>query len=351
MAGGKIILSSATPKGWTARVPRTATSVEHPGTAVQWDGESYEVVAAEPAHGGGVRYLLSPWRDEEVMRFVDTYDAETEALRLADFARARRQRKQSLLTRWSGILLGNLPARVQNHLGDELGVSPARMTSLSALPSLLLLGFCVWRASGIALGVRQSGVPIWLWLVAYAWLTESFIRFQVAMTQSRGMGSLAGTILYSMLFLIAPKRWGLVPPTGGRGNETFMLPASQEQAFRDSVAMREPLLTLLVRSDQLRLAESCGFDYRRNARAVTLVLLSGSALGVISMWKRAMAGESVSATVSFVLAAVLAADQVRRLIVLRHGPAGSILAPLIRPFMRDLLVRKECPPGPEGGVQ
>lgn len=342
VTGGKIILFSRISKGWVPRVPRTNTSAEHPGTAVQWEDGCFEVVAAEPMQDGGVRYLLEPWREEHAMRQVDRYDAETEAARAADFARVVRQRKQGLLVRLSAILLGNLPAPVQNHFGSELGISPPRMTILSTLPAVALFSYCVWRASGVTLGLAKPGVPIWLWIVTFFWMIESYIRFQVAMAQARPMGSLAGSILYSLLWAMGGPRLGLIspfPPPDQRLRSASVLEPSDEVRFQDSLTMREPLLTLLSADDQRRLEKNCGFDHRRHAMGVALLLFAGSLAGVISLWNRVMSGTTVSETVSFALAAAIVVDQTRRLVALRSGPSGSILAPLIRPFARDLLER------------
>jgi len=46
--------------------------VSLPGTAVQWDGEFFEVVEAEEPEGRPARYVLEPWDDRNVLRsFVD----------------------------------------------------------------------------------------------------------------------------------------------------------------------------------------------------------------------------------------------------------------------------------------
>src|SRR5947207_171832 len=76
--GERIVLSSRLPKGWTARVERTLTSAEFPGTAVLWDEQSFEVIGAE-ALPQGVRYTLEPWREHHAMRFTARYDAAAEA--------------------------------------------------------------------------------------------------------------------------------------------------------------------------------------------------------------------------------------------------------------------------------
>ena len=67
-AGGKVILQSSYSKGWTARTTKTASRGEHPGTAVQWGEETFEVISADVLPAGGVRYVLAPWPDNEAIR-------------------------------------------------------------------------------------------------------------------------------------------------------------------------------------------------------------------------------------------------------------------------------------------
>ena len=71
-AGDKVILHSAIAKGWTPRVAKTLTSAEHPGTAVLWEEQFYEVIEATPQQSGGVRYVLASWRDDQTIRVFET---------------------------------------------------------------------------------------------------------------------------------------------------------------------------------------------------------------------------------------------------------------------------------------
>ena len=183
-SGGRVILHSRLSKGWTPRTPKSATHSEFPGTAILWDDQYYEVIAAEPLPAGGVRYVLGPWKDENAMRVSEAYDDASEARLLEDYQKAMRQQKHSLAARWSGILLGHLPAPVQNHLGNELGVSPARMTLLSIVPSIALLATCVWLTVGAKMKSVPSPVPIALWVFALFMLFDSGVRFLLAMTQN-----------------------------------------------------------------------------------------------------------------------------------------------------------------------
>src|ERR1700686_1967980 len=90
--GERIVLSSRAPKGWTARVEKTLTSAEFPGTAVLWEERYFEVLRAEP-DAGGVRYILEPWRDRHAMRVTDRYDEESETLRIEELRKAHQREK------------------------------------------------------------------------------------------------------------------------------------------------------------------------------------------------------------------------------------------------------------------
>jgi hypothetical protein len=337
-AGGKVILHSAISKGWVPRRARTNVHAEYPGTAVLWDEQYFEVVSAELLPRGGIRYVLELWRDDHVIRVFDSYDEATEARRLDDFRAAAAQRKKSVGARFAGVIFGHFPAHVQEHLQNELGVMPARMTILSCIPSVLLLGACAYLTASATLAEVPSPVPVWLMFIAGPLVSESGIRFLVAMQQNRGMGSLLGTLAYVLLWYFTPmgRTWPS-PFKPGRGYETFTLPPPADVELRDKLELRGAWLTLLTPAEQHGLAERYGFDYRKHAFGLTWLILICSALGVASSIVKVMDSGSVVALSSLVVAGVLAIEQVLRLTTLRHRPAGSFLGVLVRPFMRDLL--------------
>jgi len=339
-AGGKIILHSSISKGWTPRRAKTNVHAEFPGTAVLWDEEYFEVVTAEVMQLGGVRYVLEPWRDEHTIRQLDHYDDATEARRIDDFRRAKTQQKRSTGARFAGLILGHAPAPVQKHLENELGVSPAAMTLISCIPSVIALGICAWLTADARLTMQPPPVPFPLWLLLGGLMIETGIRFNVAMSQGRGMGTFFGLIGYAILWLLAPNRARWPKPfEEEKGHKTFTLAPPDDVALRDSLELRGPWLTLLSRAEQLGLAERYGFDYRRHAFGLTWIILGASTLGAVSSFMKLRDGGSLSALVSLVAAAALALEQLLRLPALRRGPAGSFLAVLVRPFMRGFLER------------
>jgi hypothetical protein len=334
--GERVILLSAIPKGWKARIARTTTSVEHPGTTVLWDEQYFEVIEAAPADGERVRYVLAPWREEHTIRTFEPYDEEWEARRRADYALAKKQQRASTVSRWSGMFLGHLPEPVQNHLQNELGVFPARMTILSVIPPFVLFGLAVFVSVDAYIKSVPSPVPQPLLILAALWFLESLIRFQIAMSQQRGVGSLEGTLLYLLFRALSPNRDKWPSLYQSRGYATFTLPPPDGVALRDALEMKGPLLTLLSRREQEQLATRHGFDYRRHAFAVTWVILVFSILGALTSSMKLADGASVSTLLSLFVALAAAIEQVLRLMQLQRGPAPSMFGVLVRPFVRDV---------------
>lgn len=336
LAGERVILLSALPKGWNARVPKTATSAEYPGTAVLWEDDYYEVVEAVPAEGGRVRYVLAPWRDEHTIRTFEQYDEASEARRLADHALAKKQQRASAGARWSGMLLGHLPSPVQQHLQNELGLFPARMTMLSIVPPMVAFTVCIiFTVDAITKSV-PSKVPLWLLIVAGLWFFESLARFLIAMTAQRGVGSIEGTIAYIVIRALAPNREKWPSLSQPKGEGTFTLPPPEDVALRDALEMKGALLTLLSKEEQQQLAARYGFDYRKHAFPLTWVMLIGSLLGAITSYMKVSGGAGASTLISMFVAIAVAIEQIVRLMQLQHGPASSVFGALVRPFVRDV---------------
>ena len=252
-------------------------------------------------------------------------------LAAADRRDLYRQQQTSAVTRLSGMFLGHLPAVVQNHLGNAYGATPSRMTLLSLIPCLVFIAVCALMAVGGTIKNQPSRVPIALLLFAGYVFLESVIRFQIAMSQSRGVGSAIGLLIYLLIWMFAPKR--LVSPFATeRGNATFTLPPPDDVALRDSLETRGVLLSLLTPAEQTRLAQRLGYNYRRHGPSTAWIFLVGSTFGVASSLAKGLVVPSI-------VAAIIAIEQVFRLIAMRRGPAGSMFGPLARLFVRDLLAR------------
>lgn len=342
MSGGKVILHSRISKGWTPRTAKTLTSAEFPGTAVYWDEQYYEVLTADLLPAGGIRYVLAEWSDAHAIRVFDPYNEESEARLAADFATASRQRRHSVTARFAAMLLGHAPSHVQMHLANELGLFPHRLTLWSIVPVLAIAGAGVYIGVGAFMDNKPPPFPDWLIILMAFMLAESVFRFLVAMSQMRAMGSMLGTLVYIVFWLLHPNRQRFVSPFASAKGEGVMkivsVAPSPDVEQRDALEMRAPLLTLLTPAEQALLAERFGFDYRKHAYGITWALLICGALGVASMLPKA--SDRLSALVSLVCASLVVLEQTMRLLAFKRGPAGSVFGALVRPFARDLLGRR-----------
>jgi hypothetical protein len=335
--GERVVLQSAFSKGWTPRTPKSLTRSEFPGTTVLWDEQYFEVIEAAATQSGGVRYVLAEWQESHTIRTLEHYDAESEALRIADHERARRQRQTSVLSRLSGVFLGHLPAQVQIHLENELGVRASRMTILSCIPALVLLGICLLARVDVTMGREPSPVLTFLLPIAVMLTGESFLRFFVAMSQDRPMGSLFGVIGYWIYHHLSNKGVALPPAIGGRGDSVAFTAPAEDVALRDSFELKQPLLTLLTPPEQIKLAERFGYDYRRSAYGVAWTILVCAALGAFTSYLELDKSGSVTSLLSMLIAGAVALEQAVRLHAFRRGPAGSFFGFVVRPLVRNLL--------------
>ena len=326
-AGDRIVIASRLSKGWVARVGKTLTSAEFPGTAVRWEEQYFEVVDARAGVGGGVEYVLEPWRDHHVMRVVEAYDEASEAARVRahreHLAREKGRKAANLLA----LFTGHLPAVVQNAIADDLGVLPNRITFISILGEYALVVGCVlWIVSFV---MRREPAPLALILATVFLVVETTARFFVNYTQKRPIGSSVGLLTYIVWWLITGRR-ATSPLAVAKGWNVVIIDAADEQKMRDLMMTREPLLTLLAAPDQQRIAERFGYDYRRQSTIIAAGILVFSIIGIASSLAR-------DAFASFVIACALAGEQIYRLTVMRRRPVGSVFGILVRPFVRKLL--------------
>jgi len=324
--GEQITLLSRIPKGWTPRVEKTMTSAEFPGTAVQWGEQYFEVVSAEALPQGGVRYVLEPWRENHMMRFVDRYDAETEAARVEENRKQIQREKGRVWANLLGLLTGHLPAVVQNELGREIGVLPPRLTFISILGVLLVIGllilYCVSRI------MAEEQPPLAAIVPAVYLAIENTIRFFINWTQSRPIGSTVGFIAYGLFYAITRK--GPSPFAEEKGWKVKIAESTPEVAARDAYRTRAAFVTLLRAGDQARVAQRYDYDYRRSSMKVAFVILAFAAIGAVASYRT---GKLIPA----IVAALIVLEQVVRMIAFQRGPMGSVFGFIVRPFVRKLL--------------
>jgi hypothetical protein len=324
--GEQMIILSRLRKAWTARVAKTLTSAEFPGTAVLWEERYFEVVIADDLPQGGVRYVLQPWQDHHAMRVTDRYDTESEAQRVEEHREHLQREKGRKSANALGLLTGHLPAVVQYELGRELGVLPPRLTFVSILGMYAVAAGMVLLCVHFTMTDRPIPAPLLIALIYLA--VENTIRVLINWTQSRPIGSTIGWIAYLPYHFISGR--GPSPFATEKGWAVKITDAPEDVARRDAVSVREPFVTLLTAAEQSRVAERFGYDYRRESAAVAIMILIVAAIGVVSSYL-------TGAMIAFVAAVALAAEQILRLMAFRRGPAGSVLRFLVRPFVRKLL--------------
>ncbi len=333
-------------KGWGGRIQKTLTTSEHPGTAVRWGGEVFEVLQAEALREGGVRYTLAPWEERHAIRVIEAYDEASEQAR----SQVRVNREAGIWKRRLSILfsplLGHLPGWLQERMESEFGAPAVAMTVVSALPLLVLgvLGYLFHLAASFGGSLLPGGanpsdgghalpwtppLPISLYL-----LSESGLRMGAAFLQGRPLGSLLGVLGYEI--------WRALRGLPATTAHSFGAVApSPERVARDRYRMLEPLLALLSTEEQELLERRFGLDVLRwgGITAIVLFIISASNI-LVSV---AMLSHGTADFWDFLwllLGAYFFVEQLRRRKQLKAGrPAGSALGALVRPLARKLLRR------------
>jgi hypothetical protein len=306
----------------------------HPGTAIRWEDELWEVVSAEDLPGGGLSYELARWDDQHAIRVLLPYDETSESERIADARSLERKRSGAYVVYLLSPIVGLLPGRVQERLEAELGVR-ATILSLASIPAPAAVGtfaLLMTLASGFGPALQLSGPDFGPLLPLLSLLlVESFFRLVVAMAQGRPIGSVLGLPLYLLARLT-----GLVAPPESAGPTEA--PAA-ERLLADRYLLIEPLLSFLPVSDQLRLEESRGFAPMTWGKRTAWFLLVYPGLTAPAQAANLLARGGGFFGVSLLVATLfVAAEQVLRLRRLSRGePAPSVLRRLVAPFAAPLL--------------
>lgn len=335
---GKILLSCAKPKGWRARVPKAATSAEHPGTCVRWEEQLFEVEDLETHADRSLTYTLARWDERHAIRVIATYDAETEAERIGETRAATRRVEGRTALLLAAPFVGCLPAAVQERLEHEYNVRASTMSLASALPLFLFGAFCVVALRAVAFGAPVL-LPVPVLIAGHYLFAESAVRLAVALLQGRAIGTAAGTLLYEAWRL---SRRGLdrsvgraMPPE----KSVFQvdLPEPWEEDV-DRFHLLEPVLSFLPARDQDVLSKRFGFDGPRWARISAIFLLVAVGPFAATALLGFLLVPEVSDLLVLLLAGGLSVEQILRLRrVARKKPAPSVLGLFIRPWARRLL--------------
>jgi len=331
---GRVRLSCPSSKGWGPRRPAGPGVVLHPGTAIRWEDELWEVVSAAELGDGGVRYELSPWDERNAIRVLLPYDETSEAGRASDARDVGRRRAAGRLALAASPVVGLLPGRVQERLEAELGIRASALTLVSTLIPMAVGTYAVVMTLAAAFGpALQSAGPAFqtvLPLLSY-FMPESFLRLGVALSQDRPVGSILGVPLY-----LLGRATGLVgaPPAPQASTRP-----TEARRLDDRFLMLEPLLSFLPVPDQGRLRERFGFSPATWGKRTAWFLLvypglTAPAHAVDLLVRRG----GLPSLLLLALAAGLAAEQVVRLRRLSRGePAPSVLGRLVAPFAAPLL--------------
>lgn len=327
LENGTVLLSSRYEKGWHSRTLKTSTHSEHPGTAVLWEEQYFEVVAMEPGNPG-VRYILQPWSEQHTFRTFEVYDEDAESRREADrrdVSLRNRKRHVSLLF---SVFLGHLPAEAQERLHNEIGLAPILPTVVSAIPMLMIGAFCTVSLLILRFAPGALVIPMPLLLFGVYLFGESVLRLGMAAAR-QPTGSLIGSLVY---FCIPRKH-----KPQRKKQLVLNVPPEIEQA--DAYRVREPFLALLSVAEQRRLTDRFGFDSVRWGRRTALMLLLISGIGFVTAVRAVSeGGNTFSNYASLLVALAVTVEQVARLVSLAKGqPAGSVLGRVVRPFVRRLL--------------
>lgn len=321
---GAIVLSSRRDKGWVPRREKDLVHAAFPGTCIQWGESHFEVVRADSL-GAGVRYQLLPWDDANAIRTMESYDEASERARAerraADASRGTRRK----LTLWLSLVLGDLPAAMQEEMESEYGVSASRLTLISIIPLFIWgvpsLLFTMASAAGV-----PPPFPAPLLLPGLYFFAESLLRFGYAMSTGRPIGSFPVVLVAETIRQVSGRGRKAGPKLGP-------LPIEPSVARRDAYRLREPYLALLSPDEQLDLAARFGFDPIVWGKRTAWLILTFALLGMIT---GATSG-GASGWTAALAAGTCAGEQLARLRRLGRGvPAGSIFGVLVRPMTRAL---------------
>lgn len=325
-----------------ARRPAERGVVLHPGAAVRWEEELWEVVAAGDTPEGGAWYELAPWDDQHAIRVLFPYDDSSEAVRSEDRRDVERRHAGRIVAILLSPVVGLLPGHVQERLEVELEVRATRLT-LASIPLPFCVGvvaflltlaafFGALHASAGGSVVVPTVGPL-LFILTY-FFPESLARFVLTMAQGRPVGSVLGLPLYALARLA-----GLAPAPAPAATAPESPAPEEDRLLADRFLMLEPLLSFLPPADQRRLAAERGFapvTWGKRTAWFLLVYPGGTAPAHAA---RLLIGNGgLWSVLLLALALGLAAEQVRRLRILRRGePAPSLLGRLVAPLAAPLL--------------
>ncbi|HEU5162473.1 MAG TPA: hypothetical protein VFV54_04965, partial [Thermoanaerobaculia bacterium] len=223
------------------------------------------------------------------------------------------------------LVLGDLPAAMQEEMESEYGITASRLTLVSIVPLFIWGVFSFLSTLAQAAGAPPL-IPAVVARPGLYFFLESLIRFGVTMSTGRPIGS------FPVVFVAETIRH-----VSGRGRKAppklAPLPIEPSIAERDAYRVREPYLALLSPDDQLNFAARYGFDAILWGKRTAWLILFFSLLGVAT----GISNGGVSGWISVLAASYCAGEQIARLRRLARGlPAGSIFGIVVEPMAKRL---------------
>jgi hypothetical protein len=187
--GGLYIFSMQEKPGWRPRAAGDQTHAPHPGSAIRYQENLYELMAIQPAEGTpyAYRYLLRPWEDRFVVRQVFPYSEEIARETGRQLQEQRRQHAQNTWVTYWFALTGLLPTHLATRWEREWGL-PLRRAAWFNMFLLAIVAMTVGPA-----WEKEHGMD----LIARACLflqVEQGFRFVWLMSSNNAVGSTLPTI-------------------------------------------------------------------------------------------------------------------------------------------------------------
>jgi len=202
-------------EGWVTHSPGDLARAEHPGSAIKYGDQVYELLRVEETAEGGYafRYGLRPWDPQYAIRHVVNYTLKTQMEAAAghqDMTRAQRLRSLIL---WLFPLAGFAPDPLQREWEKKTGLSMAWVSTGSALFGMAL-----------AFAMRDVAGDSPFAAVVFYLAMDSFARLFWIAISHRPHGSLLLTLPYLLW-----QGWqGVRSPERTQGADV-VLPTTQDE--------------------------------------------------------------------------------------------------------------------------
>ncbi len=215
------ILSMQEKPGWRTRVGGDQTHAPHPGSAIRYKEQVYELIAVEPAEGTpyAYRYTLRKWEDRFVLRQVFPYSEEIARETGQKLQEQRRQQTKNAWVTWWFALTGMVPTHLATRWEREWGL-PLRRAAWFNIFFLAIIAMTVGPAWEKAHGGMDPVARFFLYLQI-----EQAVRFVWLMCSHAAVGSMLPTLPW----LLWTMSLGLNPDGSPRRRQAEYLEAQKDE--------------------------------------------------------------------------------------------------------------------------